>query len=95
MPRVFSTSAATADLKAILTFIGSHNRIAAARVRAEFRRLFRILGRQPNIGTACEHLGRGVRCISVENYVIVFRKANNRVEVNRIVHGARDWEGLL
>jgi toxin ParE1/3/4 len=94
MPRVFTTSVARSELDRILDYLRSKNLAGAARLRREFRRVFRILGRQPDIGTPCDHLGQGVRSISVENYVVLFRRSATQVEVLGVTHGARDWESL-
>lgn len=36
-----------------------------------------------------------MRYVTVENYVVLFRRQTNRVEIVTVVHGAQDWEKLL
>jgi toxin ParE1/3/4 len=48
------------------------------------------LTRNPQIGTIRDDLLSGLRCWSVGNYVIFFKPAGDRIEVVRVVHGARD-----
>jgi toxin ParE1/3/4 len=56
---------------------------------------FLLLAHNPEIGESRGDLRTGLRSISHGNYVIYFRSYKGRVEIIRVLHGARDILGLF
>jgi toxin ParE1/3/4 len=48
----------------------------------------------PDRGAKRSEFGDGVRILIEGNYVIIYRKVRNHVEILRVVHGAMDLEKL-
>src|SRR3954463_10290734 len=85
---------ARADLHEIAAYISQFNVDAAIRLVGRLKAVWRdTLSSAPEIGTRCNEYLPGMRCFSVGNYVIFFRK-QNPVEILRIVHGKRDFGRL-
>ena len=53
-----------------------------------------MIARSGQSGQACDELAPGLRCFSVGNYVIFFRRTDS-VQIIRVIHGARDIESLF
>ncbi len=51
---------------------------------------FPTLASSPRMGRSREDLAPGLRCHPVKTYLIFYRLQKNRVEIARVVHGARD-----
>lgn len=90
MARVVRTSAAKADARDIWTYIAQDNPDAADRLLDRFDKLFRMLALQPLVGKSVEELVPNLRFVPVGNYLIFYRPAKDRIEIVRILHGARD-----
>jgi plasmid stabilization system protein ParE len=94
LSRVVLTALARADLKAIGRHIARDNQVAAKRWVAKLRSTCKsTIGMFPECGTRCDELMEGMRCFSVDNYLIFFR-GRDPVQIMRIVHGAMDVEQL-
>lgn len=48
------------------------------------------LGGAPGIGTSRPELGDGIRMLPHGRYLIFYREANQRLRIERIMHGSRD-----
>ena len=87
--------AAIADLKSIAAYIALDNPAAAGRMQRLFFERFKVLAANSEMGQTWPFPGNDFRTISVGSYVIVFRPAENGVQIIRVLHGARDLETLL
>ncbi len=86
---------AKADLIEIKEFIARDKPLAAARfIRSIRTRISETIASFPELGQSCEQLLPGLRRLAVGNYVIFYR-VTDRVEIARILHGARDIESLF
>jgi toxin ParE1/3/4 len=86
---------ADADLDEIADYIADRNPSAALRQIDAFYQKFALLGRQPLMGQSCGHLRPGLRCFSAGTYVIFYVPRDDGIEVERVVHGARDITSMF
>jgi toxin ParE1/3/4 len=93
------TRRALDDLHGIANCIGERNPRAADRVIDLLVGSFGLLGKNPELGTKRSDLREGLRTFSparpAHNYVVLYYVATTHVEINAIVHGARDWPNLV
>ncbi|MBI4606540.1 MAG: type II toxin-antitoxin system RelE/ParE family toxin [Planctomycetes bacterium] len=54
-----------------------------------------LLTRFPKIGRSRAELGDGLRSLPVPPFVIFYRPRADAIEVVRVLHGARDIEGIF
>ncbi len=83
------------DLNEILAYIAADKPGAAARFVGKLKDRCQLLAEQPTLGKECRELRPGYRRFSVDNYIIFYRLSGSDVEIVRVIHGARDWIGLL
>jgi toxin ParE1/3/4 len=96
MKRVIVSPAAARDLEDIWTFIAQDSVRSADRLLREIRRAFQKLASMPRIGHLREDLAaEPVRFWTVCSYHIVYRAETKPLQVLRVVHGARNIEGLF
>jgi toxin ParE1/3/4 len=99
--RILKHSAAKRDVLDLFDHISVDNETAALRFLSAAESSFRDLAQNPAIGTACEYRGargRGLRRWRVkgfENYLIFYRPFSDRVEIVRVLHGARDLKRMV
>jgi toxin ParE1/3/4 len=78
-----------------------HDHIAVDSPRAAGRWIDRLEGAcqklagMPGLGRRREELGRELRSFAVGNYLIFYRDYPDRLEIMRVLHGARDIESLF
>ncbi len=89
------SSLAQRDLEEIWLFIAQDDPDAADRFNDLLLRKFKLIAHQPKIGRVREDLGPNLRSFSAGNYIIFYRQIKKRVEIIRILHGARDIEEIL
>jgi toxin ParE1/3/4 len=77
------------DLVDIHKYIARDNRGAADRMMQEIKQKLRLLASQPTMGQQRPELAN-LRSFSVGNYVILYRIAQQGIEVARVLHAARD-----
>jgi len=53
------------------------------------------LSQIPDMGVIRDELAPGVRCFPFAGYLIFYRRADHGVEVTRVLHGSRDYLGLV
>jgi len=94
MSRLSISRQARQDLKEIFSFIARDKPIAARRLRLALEGVFAALARNPAMGELRPDLGHDRRVFSFGSYVVFFRKTGARVVIARVVHGARDINGL-
>ena len=85
------SKAAEIDLVAIAEFIAIDSSVAAINVVERIERAFSFLGDNPGVDRLRDDVSdESVRSWIVDSYVIVYRERKGRIEVVRILHGARD-----
>jgi toxin ParE1/3/4 len=77
------------DLDEIWLYIAQDSINAADRFIDYLTERFPLLASSPRMGRSREDLASGLRCHPVKNYLILYRLVKNRVEIARVVHGAR------
>lgn len=90
MAAYFLTSQALQDLEEIYDFIADDNSKAALRLIKLFERNCKSIAKTPAIGRRRDELAPGLRSLSIRKYIIFYRYNKSRVEIIRIMHGARD-----
>jgi toxin ParE1/3/4 len=88
----FVSQRARADIAQIWLFISNDRPGAADRLLDRFERHFELLADNLELGETCPHLLTDVRRSSVGNYIVLHRPRQDRVEILRVIHGARDVE---
>ena len=86
------------DMTAIRSFIAEDNPEAAKKVAARLKEIINSLAQLPNLGKpgrvfgtrelVIPHLGKTA-------YFVVYRVKNKRIEILRVLHGARDIDSLI
>jgi toxin ParE1/3/4 len=89
MKIVFSEEA-DSDLLHIFTYLSERNRDAAVALSALFNAKMESLVHFPFIGRDRSILGRGLRSVVVENYVVFYRVERDRTFIVRVFDGRRD-----
>ena len=56
---------------------------------------FSLLASNPEMGELRPELSAGLRAFTVGNYVIFFRQSSKRIEIARVLHGARDIQAIF
>ena len=95
MARPYLTPEADADLREISKYISEYDPKAARRVIRKIRSIALMLGRQPLIGDIRDDIRPGLLSFCSGNYVIYYKPTRPRITIVRILHGARDQEGLV
>ncbi|WP_428308601.1 type II toxin-antitoxin system RelE/ParE family toxin [Lacipirellula sp.] len=93
---------AAADMRSIAAYIGTNRPAAAKRVISKLRETFQELAANPHFGTACSHVGQGMRHFTpngpARRYVIIFRSLSEELawksSRSSMAH-AIGWESLL
>lgn len=83
------------DLLEIWLFIARDDVAAADRVIESIEDRCRLLADHPELGQARPEIGPEARAVTVGNYLVLYRLSKERVEIVRVVHGARQLGGLL
>jgi len=87
---------ARADLVGIGSYVAQHgSERRAERLLKKFEDRFAMLGRQPLIGEPRDDLRLGLRGFHVGNYVILYEVIRGRPRIARVLHAARDIEGMF
>jgi toxin ParE1/3/4 len=86
---------ADADLLDIWVFIARDNMRAADRLLDRIARKCDLLAEYPELGPARSDIAPGLRMLVVRDYLVLYRIADDGVEIVRVVHGARRLEALL
>jgi toxin ParE1/3/4 len=89
------TSSASADLDDIWLFIAQDDPETADRFHDLLLSKFLALGKQPLIGRPRDDLRPDIRSFPVGNYIIFYRDQPAFVEIVRVLHAARDLEGVF
>jgi toxin ParE1/3/4 len=79
-------------------FIAVERPAAAEKLVSKIERQIRLPGRNPFLGRIPdeEELARyGYRFLVVDNYLIFYTVEEKAIIIHRILHGARNYQGLL
>jgi toxin ParE1/3/4 len=93
--RVWRHPKAHDDLLEIWLYIARDTVTAADRLLDRIESRCARLADFPEIGPTREDIGRGVRVLTVGNYLVLYRASRDRVDIVRVVHGARDLRDFL
>ena len=83
------------DMDDIWAYVAEDNPVAADDLIDEFHQAVRKLADHPKLGRSREELARGLRSLALGNYIMFYRHLTDRLEVYRVLHGARDLPELL
>ncbi len=86
---------AKADLQSAIRYIAAYSRKTARRWAASIRENCAKLGETPGLCVPKAELGANVRMLVVGSYLVFYETGTKGVEILRIFHGARDWQGIL
>jgi toxin ParE1/3/4 len=86
---------ADTDLDEIADYIADHSPTAAIRQIERLHAKFSMLAMHPLLGQVCDDLRRNLRMFSVGSYVIFYTPCDDGIEVERVIHGARDITSLF
>jgi toxin ParE1/3/4 len=89
------TPQAEEDVVKIWLFIARDNVTAADRTVDHFTKIFRLLADNPEMGTQQDRYRLGLRAYSVGRYFIFYHCEKEQILVFRVLHGARNLDGLL
>ena len=97
MTRFRLAAQAKADLEEIWEYIGiANDKPAAAHRQIEvLYEKFALLATQPLMGQVCENLRKGLRAFAAGSYVIFSMPRDDGIEVERVIHGSRDFDTLF
>lgn len=83
------------DLREIVKNIAKDKPNAARKWRKGFSDKCTVLLVFPESGAAKFEIRENMRIIPFGNYVIFYRTQNEKCEIVRVLHGARDWQNIL
>jgi toxin ParE1/3/4 len=90
--------AAEDDFTEIVTYIAAQRREAAEALAQKIEKNLKLLAANPYLGRIANDsalIDLGYRYLVVENYLIFYVCEERTIFVHRIIHGARDYRGLL
>ncbi|MES2198406.1 MAG: type II toxin-antitoxin system RelE/ParE family toxin [Pseudomonadota bacterium] len=91
MPNSFrKRSQADADLDSIWSYIAADNIKAADNLLARIGTVFKMLVQNPLAGRARADLARGLRSVTVGNYIVFYFALSDGVEIVRVMHARQD-----
>lgn len=85
---------ATQDLEEIYDYVARDNLRAAGRLIEQLTETFRLLSGMREMGRLREDLLPGMQSFPVGAYLIFYRQADSGIQILRVLHGARDIDGL-
>ncbi len=89
------TARARLDYLDIFIHVAGHNAPAAERLVRSFDEAILLLQHMPKCGPARAEIGRDVRSYPVGKYLVLYRIADDAIELLRVVHGSRKMRGIL
>lgn len=95
MRNIVRTPAAVRDLAAITDYIAADNLSAALAFYDEVDHLLTTIAQYPEMGEAVDDLSHGLRRATLGNYLLFYCTVADRIELIRVLHGARDIERLF
>jgi toxin ParE1/3/4 len=95
MSRFFLSARARLDLLEIWNYIEQDNLDSAERLSDKLHAAMRKLADMPGMGPARPELGAELRSFPVGNYLIIYRRATNSINVARVIDGRRDIDTIF
>lgn len=95
MRRVTRRPQALADILEIWDYIADDDPGAADRWIDRLDAAFNLLSTQPLMGRMRPELATGVRSFPFGRYVIFYAPLDDGIDVVRVLHGARDIDGIF
>ena len=92
--RVRISGRARLDLGEAWDYIFANNLAAADEIIGRILAACQSFASTPDIGRLRVDIGEGIRGLPIKNYLIFYRVFPDRVEILRILHGARDIQSL-
>ena len=92
MPRLRFSAESKDDLKQIAIYIARDKPIAARQWVVKIKEKCSVVAKYPNTGDERPELGEYIRSTYVGSYVIFFRRAEDVVEIVRVIRGDRDTQ---
>ncbi len=89
------TPLAEADIEAIVRYLAEDDPQAAIRWYDDIHRRCQRLGDMPGLGATRSDLRPGLRSFPLGNYLALYHEIDEGAEIVRIIHGARQWHGVL
>jgi len=86
---------AAADLIEIWSYIADDSMANADAFIDRLYETLQVLGRQPGSGRRREELAPRMQSFPYGRYVIFYRAMTDAIEIVRVLHGARDIEGIF
>lgn len=93
--RIVRSPAAENDLIDIWSGIATDSPFAADRILDAIAARILQLASFPESFPQRPDIGAEVRALTIGNYLVLYRLAEHRVEIVRVVHGARDVSALF
>jgi len=87
--------AAQTDLDDCWLYIARDNPQAADRFLDTLEEKLSMLATHPRLGRKCDELGPGLQRFPVAGHVVFYRVRAKRIEIVRVLHGARDIEAVF
>jgi toxin ParE1/3/4 len=101
MSKTIVRDRARQDIEEITDHIAANNLNAALRVQDRIEEAFELLTRLPGAGARIELSGSGVSGLrywpikKYRSYLIIYRPAQDGVEIIRVIHAAQDLRRVL
>jgi toxin ParE1/3/4 len=92
--RVRLTPRARDDLDEIWLYIAGDNMDAADRLIDAISSRCRSLADFPDLGPARPDIAPDARMLTIDNYIVLYRRDGDDIEIVRVTHGARRLEAL-
>jgi len=90
---------ADADLDELADYLGERDPVWVVRVLEGLHEAFRFLADHPGAGAKREDLRLGLRVFpgrgAARQFLVFYYPLKNGIEVNTVIHGARDYLGMF
>jgi toxin ParE1/3/4 len=100
-PELILMPRAREDIKQIAAYIGEHNPQASMAFRQTLQHIYEVLLDLPEVGSVRNFRNpemKGLRILPVpkfKSYLLFYRPTTERLEIVRVLHGARDIPSLF
>ena len=83
------------DLVAIWSYIADDSQTAADRVLDTLNDQLTLLSSHPHLGKERSDIAPGLRFLIANNYLVLYRAIEKKVDIIRVLHGARNLSVLF
>lgn len=95
MPAIYRTYQAHLDLVEIWLYVAGDSIKTADHLLDVIEKEIRMIARSPGMGRKREELAKGLQSFPVSSYIIFYRVQKNGIEIIRVLHEARDIDGIF